>query len=129
MKTKKQPVSEYSLLKHMCAIHAPSGNEVDMKNFLLNYIQKHSPSWKHSFKIIEGPEWQDNLILVFGKPRTAVFAHMDSIGFTARYGKQLVKIGGPVCQNGFKLVGGDSKGQQEVELVVKEEKKTGYKTL
>lgn len=28
-----------SLLKTMCAIHSPSGNEVAMKDFLLNYIK------------------------------------------------------------------------------------------
>jgi len=127
--TNKSFKGDYALLKQMCAIHAPSGNEVGMKHFLLEYIKKNSNTWKHKFKLIEGPEWQDNLILVFGKPRTAVFAHMDSIGFTVRYGKQLVKIGGPVCNPGFKLVGTDDKGKQEVELVVKEEKKTGYKSL
>lgn len=129
MKAKKPANSEYALLKQMCTIHAPSGNEGNMKRFLLDYIQKHSPSWKHRPKIIEGEDWQDNLILVFGKPRTAVFAHMDSIGFTVRYGKQLVRIGGPVCKSGFKLLGTDSHGKQEVELLVKQDKKTGHKTL
>ena len=129
MKSKKVLSSEYPLLKQMCAIHAPSGNELAMKHFLLDYIQNHSSSWKHRPKIIEGEDWQDNLILVFGKPRTAVFAHMDSIGFTVRYGKQLVRIGGPACKNGFKLVGSDSKGKQEAELLVKHDKKTGHKSL
>lgn len=129
MKTKKSPSSKYSLLKEMCAIHAPSGNELGMKQFILAYIQKHASSWKCLPKIIEGENWQDNVILVFGKPRTAVFAHMDSIGFTVRYGKQLVRIGGPVCKTGFKLIGADSNGKQEAELVVKQDKKTGHKSL
>lgn len=108
------------LLKTMCSIHAPSGNEVALKEFLLNYIKKYSKNWEHKPKVIHGKGFQDNIILVFGKPRTAVFAHMDSIGFTVRYGKQLVKIGGPVTKAGFELIGTDSKGTQTVTLQVKE---------
>lgn len=121
--------SEFELLKEMCGVHAPSGNEVGMKNFLLNYITTHAKSWKHKPKLICGEGFQDNIILIFGKPRTALFAHMDSIGFTVRYGKQLVKIGGPVTKTGFKLMGSDSKGIQEAELRVQEDKKSGMKTL
>ena len=106
----------------MCAIHSPSGNEVAMKNFLLDYIKKESKNWKHKPKVIAGKGFQDNIILVFGKPRTAIFAHTDSIGFTVRYGKQLVKIGGPVIQKGFELVGSDSKGKCEATLTVVKDK-------
>lgn len=126
---KPAPASPYQLLKDMCHIHAPSGNEVAMKEFLLAYIKAHSKNWKHKPKILHGRGFQDNIILVFGKPRTAIFAHMDSIGFTVRYGSQLVKIGGPVAQTGFKLTGEDSEGRQDVELLVKEDKKTGARSL
>lgn len=112
--------TDYSLIKTMCGIHAPSGNETQMKEFLLAYISKHAKLWKHRTKIIHGKGFQDNIILVFGKPRTAIFAHMDSIGFTVRYGKQLVKIGGPLTIQGFELVGEDEKGSQTVTLEVKE---------
>lgn len=121
--------SKYETLKLMCHIPAPSGNEVAMKQFLLYYIKEHSKRWKVKPKVITGPELQDNIILIFGKPRTAIFAHMDSIGFTVRYGKQLVKIGGPVVKNGFKLIGNDSQGLQEAELKIAEDKKTGIKSL
>jgi putative aminopeptidase FrvX len=107
---------ELSLLKTMCAIHAPSGNEVAMKDFILDYIKKESKNWKHKPKVIHGKGFQDNIMLVFGKPRTAVFAHTDSIGFTVRYGKQLVKIGGPRLEKGYELVGSDSKGACEATL-------------
>jgi putative aminopeptidase FrvX len=119
----------YSLLKEMCHIHAPSGNEVAMKEFVLNYVKENSKNWKHKPKVISGVGFQDNIILIFGKPRTAIFAHMDSIGFTVRYGKQLVKIGGPVTRSGFKLIGSDKTGKQEVELNVVEDKKTGDRSL
>ncbi len=112
--------SNYDLVKEMCAIHSPSGNEVKMKEFLLNYIESNCKKWKHKPKIVHGKEFQDNIILIFGKPRTAIFAHTDSIGFTVRYGKQLVKIGGPVTKKGFELIGTDSKGTQTVTLDEKE---------
>lgn len=126
---KNKKYSEYAILKTMCGIHAPSGNEVAMKDFILDYLQTHSKTWKHAPKIISGEGFQDNIILVFGKPRTAIFAHTDSIGFTVRYGRQLVKIGGPVTKNGFKLLGQDSMGKQEVELKVVEDKRSGLKSL
>ncbi len=119
--------NNYALIKEMCAIHAPSGNEIAMKEFILKHIRQHSKSWNHPPKILHGKGLQDNIILIFGKPRTAVFAHMDSIGFTVRYGKQLVKIGGPVTKNGFELLGKDTKGEQSVKLKVKETK--GHREL
>ncbi|MDQ3394403.1 MAG: aminopeptidase [Bacteroidota bacterium] len=106
------------LLKRLCEIHAPSGEEIYMKEFLLEYIKNESPKWKVNPQIIHGEAFQDSLMLVFGKPRTAVFAHMDSIGFTVRYHNQLVPIGGPHVENGYKLVGKDSLGPIECELVV-----------
>ncbi len=107
---------DLSILKTMCAIHAPSGNEVAMKDYLLEYIKANQKNWKHKPKVIHGKGFQDNIILVFGKPRTAIFAHTDSIGFTVRYGKQLVKIGGPRLEKGYDLVGADSKGKCEATL-------------
>ncbi len=106
------------LLKEMCSIHAPSGNEVAMTKFLLDYIKKHQKDWKIKPKIYSGDGFQDCIVLVFGKPRTAIFAHIDSIGFTVRYEKELVKIGGPRTVDGFELVGEDSKGKVEVKLKV-----------
>jgi putative aminopeptidase FrvX len=111
-----------SLLKTMCAIHSPSGNEVAMKDFLLDYIKTEQKNWKHKPKVIHGKGFQDNIILVFGKPRTAIFAHTDSIGFTVRYGKQLVKIGGPQIIKGIELVGSDEKGKCEATLTIVKDK-------
>ncbi|MGZ3864538.1 MAG: M20/M25/M40 family metallo-hydrolase [Bacteroidia bacterium] len=117
--------SQFSLLKTMQAIHAPSGNEVAMKDFLLEYIKKEKSNWTVSPKIIEGKDFQDCIILIFGKPRTAIFTHMDSIGFTVRYGKQLVKIGGPRTIDGMKLV--DENGKEATLKVIKD--KHGYEKI
>src|SRR5215210_6250280 len=38
---------------------------------------------------------QDNLIVWRGKPQVALFAHLDTVGFTLGYGDTLIRIGGP----------------------------------
>lgn len=116
-----------NLLKQLCALQAPSGNEAPMKEFLLDHIKKNKKNWKAKPKIYEGKGFQDCIVLVFGKPRTAIFAHMDSIGFTVRYGNQLVRIGGPRTETGYKLIGKDSKGKIECTLRVDKNKNLEYK--
>lgn len=122
---------DYSLLKKMVGIHAPSGNELAMKEFLLEYIEDNKSNWKVQPEIIHGDGFQDCVLLKFGKPTTAIFAHIDSIGFSVRYGKEVIKIGGPVTEDGFKLCGTDSQGYFETELVVleDEEEDTKYEYL
>jgi putative aminopeptidase FrvX len=115
------------LLKQLCQIHAPSGNEVAMKTFLLDYIAQHQSKWKVQPEIVVGEDFQDSFMLVFGKPATAVFAHMDSVGFTVRYFNQLVPIGGPEAKTGYKLVGQDRFGPIECVLEVDEEHQLSYK--
>ena len=109
---------DYSLLKKLQAIHAPSGEEVNLKEFLVDYVRQHQSEWVNQPELICGDEFQDCLILKFGKPRTAIFAHMDSIGYTVRYGNQLVKLGGPSAPSGTVLVGADSNGPIEAQLEI-----------
>ena len=108
------------LLKALCEIQAPSGNEAEMTNFLLQYINKQKKEWKVEPRIYSGEDFQDCLVLSFGKPRTAVFAHLDSVGFTVRYHNQLVPIGSPDLANGYHLTGNDSLGPIDCELRVDE---------
>jgi len=115
------------LLKQLCEIHAPSGNEVRMKEFLLAYIAKEKKKWKVKPEVYSGDEFQDCIVLKFGKPRTAIFAHIDSIGFTVRYFNQLLPIGSPDAEMGTKLVGEDSHGPIECELEFDKENHAFYK--
>jgi len=108
------------LLKKMCEIHAPSGEESAMKEFLLDHIKKNQNSWKVKPILHFGDGFQDNIIMVFGKPTIAIFAHLDSIGFTVKYNNEIVKIGGPVTTEGIILVGEDSKGKIEGKIIKKE---------
>ena len=105
------------LLKKMCEVHAPSGEEFAMTKFLLNYINKNQKDWKAQPTLHYGDGFQDNIIMVFGTPTTAIFSHLDSIGFTVKYNNKIVKIGGPVTTEGIELVGEDSKGK-----IIKKEK-------
>lgn len=112
------------LIKTLCSIPSVSGHEENMHRFLLNYIEKHAGSWKHKPEIIHGPDFQHCVILSFGTPRTAVFAHIDSIGFHVRYSNQLVRIGGPKLVSGFMLAGHDSMGPIEGPLHIDEAEET-----
>ncbi len=103
------------LLQKLCSIHSPSGNESNIRNFLLKYINDNISDFKVK-PIVVTENIQDCIILKFGKPKTAIFSHMDSIGFTVRYGKELIKIGGPKTNDGIKLVGKDSKGEILTEI-------------
>lgn len=109
------------LLKQLCEIHAPAGSEYKLTEFLLNYINENKGNWKNQPQIISGDGFQDNIMLVFGKPTTAIFAHMDSIGYTAGYENNLIKIGGPSAKKGAKLVGEDSQGKIECVLETTED--------
>jgi len=112
-----------NLLKQMCKIHAPAGEEFAMSQFLLNYIIKNQNKWKAKPTLHYGDGFQDNIIMVFGKnPKTAVFSHMDSIGFTVKYKNEIIKIGGPNTSEGIVLVGEDSIGKIEGKLAKKDDK-------
>ncbi|MCZ2248426.1 MAG: M20/M25/M40 family metallo-hydrolase [Bacteroidia bacterium] len=118
----------YELVKQMCAIHSPSGSEYNMTKFLLEYINNNKKNWKTEPQLFYGEDFQDCLVLVFGKPRTAIFAHIDTIGFTVRYGNQLVCIGKPVISNGYKLIGEDKKGAIQCKLKVHSHNQPEYES-
>lgn len=109
------------LLEKLIEIRGTSGDEADIKAFLLDHIHAEKAEWKVQPQIIEGEDFQDAIILVFGKPKTAIFAHIDTIGYMSAYDKNLIKIGGPRAVEGYELVGHDSKGEIETELMLIED--------
>lgn len=116
------------LLKTLCQIEAPSGSEQNMTEFVLDYIKYNQDSWKVKPELFYGGGFQDCIVLVFGKPTTAIFAHLDSIGYTVKYNNEVVKIGGPSTKEGIVLVGQDSQARIEEKLQHKTDK-DGNKTL
>lgn len=110
------------LLKKLCSIHSPSGEENRISEFIIDYVKSNMHDWKVKPKIFSGDGFQDCIILSFGTPRTAIYAHMDSIGFTVKYNNEIIKIGGPVVEEGIELVGTDSKGNIEAKIIKKNDK-------
>ena len=110
------------LLKKLCSIHSPSGEENRISEFIIDYVKSNMHDWKVKPKIFSGDGFQDSIILSFGTPRTAIYAHMDSIGFTVKYNNEIIKIGGPVVEEGIELVGTDSKGNIEAKIIKKDDK-------
>ncbi len=115
------------LLKDLCAIQAPSGFEAPLRDHLLGYVKSKMSKWKVTPTIFSGDGFQDCIILKFGNPRTAIFAHMDTVGFTVRYFNQLLPVGSPNAEAGTWLVGTDSLGAIECELEYDKEDRAFYK--
>jgi putative aminopeptidase FrvX len=109
------------LLEKLVSIQGTSGDESAISDFVLDYIKKEQSNWKTKPEVISGENFQDAIILVFGKPTTAVFAHLDTIGFTTGYDRHLIKIGGPRVIDEMQLVGKDSEGDIETELMLVED--------
>jgi putative aminopeptidase FrvX len=96
---------DYSLLKTLCTIPATAGDEGEMTEFLLKFFSVHSKSFKTMPKVYSGPGFQDMVIAVFGEPRTAIFAHTDTVGYCVAHGHELFKVGNPKATEGTKLQG------------------------
>ena len=62
-----------------------------MTEFVLDYIKSNQDSWKVKPELFYGDGFQDCIVLVFGKYQ-AIFAHLDSIGYTVKYNNEVVKL-------------------------------------
>ena len=79
------------LLKKLTSIRGVSSDESNIASFIVDYCKSNMKNWKSQPTIIQGDGFQDCLILVFGKPRTAIYAHMDTIGYSVAYDNKLIK--------------------------------------
>lgn len=93
-----------------------SGDESETSDFLLQYIDQRKNYWNVLPEIYSGEDFHDCILLKFGLPRTAVFAHIDTIGFMSRYNNQLISVGGPEIIEGTNLEGSDSLGEISCKL-------------
>ncbi len=115
-----------TLLQSLIEIAGASGDEGRIKDFILKYVEANQNDWSVKPKIVHGDNFQDTLILIFGEqPKTAIFAHIDTIGFNIGYQNNLIKIGGPRTIDGMALIGEDSSGTIETELMIIEEENGG----
>ena len=113
------PINDF--LKELLLIPSVSGDESEVALSLLNCINQRKSKWKAVPEIFHGDKFHDCILLRFGTPRTAVFAHVDTIGFMVRYANQLIPVGGPELIPGTRLVGRDSYGEISCNLVVEGE--------
>ncbi len=95
----------YDILKKLCAVPATAGDEGLMTEFILKYFAEYSASFKTMPQVYSGAGFQDMVIAIFGVPRTAIFAHMDTVGYCVGYEKDLIKIGNPKAPDGTQLQG------------------------
>ncbi len=118
---------DLGLLETIAAIPSTAGDEGKMRDFIVNYFANNAKSFQTTPQVFSGPGFQDMVIAVFGEPRTAVFAHTDTVAYTVGYNKALIKIGNPKAKDGTKLVGVDSKGEIKCTLVSKKPDAKGKK--
>jgi len=109
------------LLEKLCAIPGTSGDERAIRDFILAHCKKEMAGWKNKPGIWEGDGFQDNLALIFGNPKVALYAHLDTVGYTIRYDNYVVSIGGIDGANGDDLVFSKDNSQWHTKLVVDED--------
>lgn len=109
------------LLKKLISIQGVSGDERNISKFIKDYCEENKSAWKCVPSIIYEQHLHDCLMLVFGNPKTAVYAHIDTIGYTVGYSNNLIAIGSPRYSDSMILVGSDSKGEIETEIMVFEQ--------
>ena len=79
--------NEYNALLELLTIPGPSGDESAVAAWLETALQ--------AIPDVQTTRIGDNIVAVRGTPRTAIFAHTDTTGFTLGYDKKLIRIGGP----------------------------------
>lgn len=105
------------LLYDLLELPGVSGDESTTASYILQYINERKMFWDIVPEVFCGEKFHDCILLKFGSPSTAVFAHMDTIGFMSRYENQLVAIGGPEIIPGTRLIGHDSLGPIACKIV------------
>jgi len=108
----------YELLEQLTAIQGVASDESQIKAFILDYIESNSPQWKTQPIVLDKPWLQDNIVLIFGKPTTAIYAHTDTIGYSIGYTNDLIRVGGPRNIDGTLLVGNDNGTDVTAEVMM-----------
>jgi hypothetical protein len=115
------------LLKKLCEIHAPSGNEIGMKEFLLKYIQKEKKKWKVKPEIIEGDQFQECLLPPVWQAANCNLRAYGQYRFYSAIFQSLLPIGSPDAEMGTKLVAKIVLGSIECDLEYDKENHAFYK--
>lgn len=111
-------LEKIELLESLIQVQGLVSDETRIRDFIIEYINSNQHTWKVQPTLYYGDEFHDTLILVFGQPRTAIYAHMDTIGFSVGYEQELIKVGGPRLIDGTALVGTSNGEPIEGEMMV-----------
>lgn len=109
------------LLKELCAISGTSGDEGAISRFIIEFVKKERYNWAVVPEMWYGTGFKDNVVLIFGTPRLALFAHLDTVGFTARYDNFVIPIGGIDASNGDVLEYENARGKKETARLIIDE--------
>jgi len=93
--TRAEAARIFDDLRALVAIEGTSGDEGRVVAAVADRVA--------SLPGIQSQRLQDNLIVWQGQPRVALFAHLDTVGFTLGYDRELVRIGGPHVAGGEAL--------------------------
>jgi len=117
----------YELLRKLCATPSTAGDEGEMAQFILKYLCDNNKSFKTTPQVFSGAGFQDMVIAVFGEPRTAIFAHTDTVAYCTAHDNELVKIGNPKAEDGTELEGYVNGKLEKAVLKIKKKGKKGDK--
>ncbi len=106
------------LLKELISIQGLSGDESRITHYIKSYCERNMENWVCQPEIIYEPEKHDCLILVFGTPKTVIYSHVDTIGYTVGYENNLIPVGSPVFSESMVLTGKDSQGEINTEVML-----------
>jgi putative aminopeptidase FrvX len=106
------------LLKELIEIQGLSGDESRITHYIKSYCESNMKNWKFQPQILVEPEKHDCLILVFGTPKTVIYSHVDTIGYTVGYENNLIPVGSPVYTESMILTGKDSQGEVNTEVML-----------
>jgi putative aminopeptidase FrvX len=108
-------------LKKLISIQGVSSDESRICEFIHAYCQSNQNSWKSIPEIIYEPNKHDGLCLIFGQPKTVIYAHIDTIGYSVGYSNNIIPVGSPRYTEGMILVGEDDLGEIETEIMLFEQ--------
>ena len=88
---------DIELLLKLLSIEATPGDEDRMAAWLVDFIPGYAPEATLLQRI------GNTVLAQCGQPRTAVFAHLDTVGFTQGYDNRLIPAGSPQATPGVRL--------------------------
>jgi|CXWL01.1.fsa_nt_gi putative aminopeptidase FrvX len=95
-----------ALLRRIQAIHGTSGDEGRLADFLAAELAPEAGGGRD----LSVERLGETVVVWRGMPRLALFAHLDTIGYTVGYERELVEIGSPEARVGDRLVTADGVG-------------------